>query len=203
MRQRRTGPPAASGAVIPDEAAIAAAAASGTSLLHAHQGRAASSSSAHICSNQASCPLIARWQAAPPAERDTIPLSEELLVCSACRSKLYCSRDCQRMDWLAGHKQECAKLAVKQHENGSSDASGGASTVAAAAGRSSVAAATSPAHAQPHHPPHRHFNLNIALSFGPRGVFAICLVLYLIYRTLYRSKSAADPASSLDAPAVG
>jgi len=33
--------------------------------------------------------------------------------CSACRHRLYCSVDCQRMDWKAGHKNECKRLAAE------------------------------------------------------------------------------------------
>lgn len=33
--------------------------------------------------------------------------------CSQCKQALYCSADCQRYHWKAGHKDECKKLAAK------------------------------------------------------------------------------------------
>ena len=33
--------------------------------------------------------------------------------CSACRSRLYCCTDCQKMDWKKGHNKECKLLAAK------------------------------------------------------------------------------------------
>jgi len=32
-----------------------------------------------------------------------------LLKCSECKAVHYCSRECQRIDWKAGHKEECQK----------------------------------------------------------------------------------------------
>ena len=32
---------------------------------------------------------------------------KKLLNCSQCRSVRYCSRECQRAHWRAGHKAEC------------------------------------------------------------------------------------------------
>ena len=34
--------------------------------------------------------------------------SEKLLKCAACGSVGYCSKECQKADWKAGHKQSCA-----------------------------------------------------------------------------------------------
>ena len=34
-------------------------------------------------------------------------------VCSACKTRFYCSVDCQRNDWKQGHKDECKELAKK------------------------------------------------------------------------------------------
>ena len=182
MRQRRTGATATSTA---SGAAAAAAISSGASLVHANQGRSTQSSSAHICSNVTNCPLVAQWNEAAPEDRDSVPLSEELFACSACRSKLYCSRDCQRLDWLNGHKQECPQLRAKLAEESA------AATVAASAlaGRSAAAAPAQPAgqaaaHPQPHH---RMYNLNVNVSFGPRTLIVVLVVLYLIYRALYQS----------------
>ena len=31
-------------------------------------------------------------------------------VCSACKSRFYCSTDCQRQDWKQGHNKECKKI---------------------------------------------------------------------------------------------
>lgn len=33
--------------------------------------------------------------------------------CSACKTRLYCSTDCQRFDWKSGHSKECKKLAAE------------------------------------------------------------------------------------------
>ena len=35
-----------------------------------------------------------------------------LLACSKCRTRRYCSVECQRQAWKAGHKAECASLAA-------------------------------------------------------------------------------------------
>jgi hypothetical protein len=119
------------------------------------------------------------------------------------RSKLYCSRECQRLDWLNGHKQECPQLAAKQNEgSGALPAAAAGAATGTAAGRSSTAAAASPTHAQQHgQAPHRNYALNVNVSFGPRTIFAILVVLYLIYRYSYRSSSAT--AAPHESHAVG
>lgn len=33
--------------------------------------------------------------------------------CAACKQRWYCTVDCQRFDWKAGHKNECKELAAK------------------------------------------------------------------------------------------
>ena len=33
---------------------------------------------------------------------------KKLSACSGCKVALYCSRECQRRDWRAGHKHTCA-----------------------------------------------------------------------------------------------
>lgn len=43
-------------------------------------------------------------------ENPTTPL----LVCSACKSKRYCNRDCQVSHWKAGHSRECKLLKSKK-----------------------------------------------------------------------------------------
>jgi len=35
-------------------------------------------------------------------------------VCSACKTRFYCSTDCQRADWNNGHKAECKEIQKKQ-----------------------------------------------------------------------------------------
>ena len=31
-------------------------------------------------------------------------------ICSACKQVFYCSPECQRADWKAGHKEQCKVL---------------------------------------------------------------------------------------------
>lgn len=38
------------------------------------------------------------------------------LLCGRCSSVKYCSKDCQRKHWKAGHKQECDDLMRKSIE---------------------------------------------------------------------------------------
>ena len=40
---------------------------------------------------------------------------KSLLLCSACRVAAFCSVECQRADWVAGHKEECQNLARFSH----------------------------------------------------------------------------------------
>ncbi|KIK59469.1 hypothetical protein GYMLUDRAFT_44450, partial [Collybiopsis luxurians FD-317 M1] len=41
-------------------------------------------------------------------ECHTIPEERHFIqVCSRCRTNVYCSYECQRMDWNAGHRQVC------------------------------------------------------------------------------------------------
>jgi hypothetical protein len=35
-------------------------------------------------------------------------------ICSACKTRFYCSVDCQRADWKGGHKEVCKMLAAKK-----------------------------------------------------------------------------------------
>jgi uncharacterized protein (DUF39 family) len=39
------------------------------------------------------------------------------LTCGQCRKVIYCSKDCQRAHWKAGHKQECPELKKMADEN--------------------------------------------------------------------------------------
>lgn len=39
---------------------------------------------------------------------------DHLLRCTACAKRKYCSRDCQRAHWRAGHKEECKLLQAHQ-----------------------------------------------------------------------------------------
>eukprot|EP00727_Mastigamoeba_balamuthi_P007030 m51a1_g2948 hypothetical protein (188) ;mRNA; r:625482-626045 len=39
-------------------------------------------------------------------------VAEAHYVCSRCHSRSYCSRECQRADWAARHRSECAGLAA-------------------------------------------------------------------------------------------
>lgn len=41
------------------------------------------------------------------------PTGESFHKCAKCKIVVYCSRKCQRMDWAAGHKQECSPDPVK------------------------------------------------------------------------------------------
>ena len=41
-------------------------------------------------------------------------VAPHLRSCGACRSVAYCSTDCQRKHWRAGHKRECAALAAQR-----------------------------------------------------------------------------------------
>lgn len=34
----------------------------------------------------------------------------KLDMCSACKKTYYCSKDCQKRDWKAGHKTQCPLL---------------------------------------------------------------------------------------------
>jgi len=34
----------------------------------------------------------------------------ELSVCAQCKAAFYCSRECQKRDWKAGHKLDCASV---------------------------------------------------------------------------------------------
>ena len=177
------------------DASAAAAAASSTtaaSLVHANQGRSASS--AHICSNKASCPLIARWEAAAPAERDAVPLSEELFACSACKSVLYCCMDCQRSHWIeGGHKEECPKLAAKDAAAATTTINPAAS-IAAVVGDSSGASPATSAAVAPTSPRRRDYRINLDIACGPRALIVLFLLLYLIYR-FSRGHSAGDASS--------
>ncbi len=38
---------------------------------------------------------------------------EDLKICSGCKKFYYCNKDCQKQDWNAGHKQECAQQKAK------------------------------------------------------------------------------------------
>ncbi|PRW50838.1 ubiquitin carboxyl-terminal hydrolase 18-like [Chlorella sorokiniana] len=40
--------------------------------------------------------------------------SGEVKRCGRCKTAVYCSVECQRSHWAAGHKHECAQLAAKQ-----------------------------------------------------------------------------------------
>ena len=144
---------------------------SSASLTHANHGRSASS--AHICSNTASCPLIAAFDAAAPEDKHKLPLSEDLFACSACRSVLYCSRECQALHWIdGGHKAECPKLAQKWAETPRPHTANAAPSAAAVAASHGAAAAV----------PRRQYRLNFDIAFGPRSLIVLFLILYLIYR---------------------
>lgn len=211
--QSQSQPDAAAAAPVTPSAAGAASAsaaiatATGASLIHANQSRGATSSSAHICSNTGGCPLIAQWTALAAEERDALPLSEELLTCSQCRSVLYCSRDCQRHHWIeGGHKAACPTLAAKHTQR---DGQTAAAAAAAAPGHSSGAAAPASAGAAPASAgaiapgaavaPHRAFNINLSIALGPRALIVFAMILYLIYR--YRLLAPA-PAVGAATPSV-
>ena len=55
------------------------------------------------CSNPR-CPITEHQQSLPPSARMIIPLKK----CSRCMSAVYCSPECQRMDWPE-HKKVCVK----------------------------------------------------------------------------------------------
>ena len=46
-------------------------------------------------------------------------------MCSRCKSVFYCSRDCQRSHWKAGHKKVCKKAGVPAGRSSSSGAGKG------------------------------------------------------------------------------
>lgn len=47
------------------------------------------------------------------------PVGEEFLMCSGCNQVPYCSADCQRTSWRAGHKQVCKTLKNKSSKGAS------------------------------------------------------------------------------------
>jgi hypothetical protein len=130
-----------------------------------------------------------------------VPLSEELLASAACRSVLYCSRDCQRMHWLeGGHKQECPKLLAKNYpEEAEAAAAARAGGPAAAASPAASSSSSAAAAAAPHR---RNYALDISVAFGPRTLICLLLILYLVYRVYgpHSSSRAATGAGSDDTP---
>lgn len=148
----------------------------------AHINQGASRSSAHICSNKLSCPSIAAFNALPDEEKDAMPLSENLYACSACRMVLYCCLECQRDDWLATHKQRCPEMradyeAKHGDKKAAAAAESDASTAAVAASSTSVGAASTASTT-----PHRNVHINLDVRLGPRTIFVVAMLLYLIYR---------------------
>lgn len=47
---------------------------------------------------------------------------EPAFRCKGCRSAAFCSKDCQRAHWVAGHKRECSKLRKQQQQQARLDA---------------------------------------------------------------------------------
>jgi hypothetical protein len=44
-------------------------------------------------------------------------LGQTLYACSMCKSRSYCSKECQRQDWRAGgHKKECSRLKILREQ---------------------------------------------------------------------------------------
>ena len=68
-----------------------------------------------------------------PSGADARPLP----VCSGCRGAAYCSKDCQRAAWKAGHKDECKRLAAAAAASG---AASGATAALSSAPLGDVAA---------------------------------------------------------------
>jgi MYND finger len=57
-----------------------------------------------------------KWQATDRCQFCGVEGSQDkFLVCSACKVSGYCSRDCQRAHWKAGHKTACMLLAMANH----------------------------------------------------------------------------------------
>jgi hypothetical protein len=55
--------------------------------------------------------------------------SMELMLCSGCRKKYYCSPQCLRLHWKAGHKAECrAQQAQAQEKAAVAEEGAGPST---------------------------------------------------------------------------
>ncbi|KAJ7614916.1 hypothetical protein FB45DRAFT_936420 [Roridomyces roridus] len=63
--------------------------------------------------------LVEGWEASkrtwPPVrcdnlECDQVTLNDAFRRCAGCSTIVYCSRECQRADWIAGHREECHVL---------------------------------------------------------------------------------------------
>jgi tetratricopeptide (TPR) repeat protein len=43
-------------------------------------------------------------------------ITEKRLQCSACKTAFYCSKECQKVAWKQGHKEECKKLRAERYQ---------------------------------------------------------------------------------------
>ena len=60
--------------------------------------------------NKERCAWCFRTTDQHPEAADEPSLVDTLLRCAQCKETTYCSRQCQSLDWKAGHRCECKKL---------------------------------------------------------------------------------------------